>query len=294
MGGDAGLNQAMKKLIIILSLALWLPMAAQSQSNVNKQVDKVTKETQSQAVHQDASKQGKPEAAPLDPVRFEFVRNNLVSTFYHELAHALIDIMELPVLGQEEDAADVFSVVMVNRLFDEDQAVAINRGAARGFEVDAIKMRGKGREWDWADGHGPDMQRYYNIVCLTYGGAPKRRADFAEEMGLPQDRAEICAAEFTLAKNSWGPIIKSLEDAKSGKPVRFRQSARSALQLRAAEVIEAEVKTFNEKYNLPRRLRVTVKRCDRGRNFYAYYSSSREKITVCTNYIDELYRDTPE
>ncbi|WP_456386659.1 DUF4344 domain-containing metallopeptidase [Profundibacter sp.] len=283
----------MKKLFLILGIALWLPMAAQSQSTVNKQVDKVAKETQSQLARQNGGKQGKPEAAPLDPARFEFVRSNLVSTFYHELAHALIDILELPVLGQEEDAADVFSVVMVNRLFDEDRAVAINRGAARGFKVDAQKMHGKGREWDWADEHGPDMQRYYNIVCLTYGGAPKRRADFAGEMGLPADRAEICADEFALAERSWAPIIKRIIDAKSGKPVRFSHNARSALQIRAAGIIGSEVKTFNEKYNLPKRLRVVVKRCERGRHFYAYYSSSRKKITVCTNYIDELYREAP-
>ncbi len=284
----------MKKLSYILTIALLLPIAAVAQDSVNKQVDKTAKETLSQAEHQDGSKQGKPDEIALDPKRFEFVRTNLVSTFYHELAHALIDTMELPVLGQEEDAADVFSVVMVDRLFGEEEALAINGGAARGFQVDAIKMNGKGREWDWADEHGPDMQRYYNIVCLTYGGAPKRRADFAEEMGLPEDRAEICEGEFALAKNSWDPIIKRMEDAKSGEAMHFSQSARSGLQIRAAEIIEAEVKTVNEKYNLPKRLRVVVKRCGRNSNFYAFYSSSREKITVCTNYIDELYRDAPK
>ncbi|MCF6315452.1 MAG: DUF4344 domain-containing metallopeptidase [Marinosulfonomonas sp.] len=283
----------MKNLSYILSIALLLPSAAIAQDSVNKQVDKVAKETLSQAEHQDGSKQGKPDEIALEPKRFEFVRTNLVSTFYHELAHALIDIMELPVLGQEEDAADVFSVIMVDRLYGEEEALAINGGAARGFQVDAIKMRGKGREWDWADEHGPDMQRYYNIVCLTYGGAPKRRAAFAEEMRLPEDRAEICEDEFALAKNSWDPIIKRMADAKPGEAVHFSQSARSGLQIRAAEIIEAEVKTVNEKYNLPRRLRVVVKRCGRNSNFYAFYSPSREKITVCTNYIDELYRDAP-
>lgn len=286
--------RSMKKLCCILSIALLVPLAALAESSVNKQVDKVDKEPLSQTHQRDEDKQGKPEALALDAARFAFVRRNLVSTFYHELAHALIDIMELPVLGQEEDAADVFSVVMVDRLFDGDEAVAINGGAARGFEVDAIKMRRKGHEWDWTDEHGPDMQRYFNIVCLTYGGAPELRATFAEEMGLPEGRAEICEDEFALAKNSWDLVIKRIADAKIGKPVSFSESARSTLQIRAAQIVEAEVKRVNEKFNLPRRLRVTVKRCGRGSNFYAFYSSSREKITVCTNYIDELYRDAPE
>jgi len=284
----------MKKLGCILSIVLLLPMVVLAEGSVNKQVDKVDKETLSQTHQQDEDKQDKPEAVALDAGRFEFVRTNLVSTFYHELAHALIDIMELPVLGQEEDAADVFSVVMVDRLFDEAEVIAINTGAARGFEVDAIKTRNRGREWNWADEHGPDMQRYYNIVCLTYGGAPESRIGFAEEMGLPEGRAEICEAEFALAKNSWNLIIKRVVEAKTGKPVSFSESARSSLHMHAAQVIESEVKRVNEKFNLPRRLRVTVKRCGRGRNFYAFYSSGREKITVCTNYIDELYRDAPE
>ncbi len=284
----------MNKLGFILSIALLVPMTVLAEGRVNKQVDKTEKETLTQAHQQDEGKQGKPEAVALDAKRFEFVRRNMISTFYHELAHALIDIMDLPVLGQEEDAADVFSVVMVDRLFEEADAVAINSGAARGFEVDAIKMRSRGREWDWTDEHGPDMQRYYNIVCLTYGGAPERRADFAEEMRLPEDRAEICEAEFSMAKNSWGLIIKHIADAKTGKPISFSESARSTLQIRAAQVIETEVKRVNEKFKLPRRLRVTVKRCARGSNFYAFYSSGREKITFCTNYIDELYRDAPE
>lgn len=277
-----------------LCIALFLPVAVLADSNVNKQIDKVDKEALSRSLQQDGDKQGKPEVIALDAKRFTFVRNVLISTFYHEMAHALIDVLELPVLGQEEDAADVFSVIMVDRLFDEDEVVAINTGAARGFEVDAIKMRRKGREWDWTDEHGPDMQRYYNIVCLTYGGAPKRRKAFAEQMGLPEDRAEICEAEFALAKRSWDLVIKRIALGKAEKQVIFSDSARTVLQIRAAQVIEAEVERVNEAFNLPRRLRVRVRRCQRGSSFYAYYTASQEKITVCTNYIDELYRDAPE
>ena len=160
--------------------------------------------------------------------------------------------------------------------------------------MDAVYLRRKGREWDWTDEHGPDMQRYYNIVCLTYGGAPNRREAFAQAMGLPDDRANNCEAEFALAKSSWDLVIKRIAPHNSDATIRFSQSARTALQIRAAQVIEAEVKRVNEKFNLPRRLRVRVKRCKRGGSFYAYYTADQEKITVCTNYIDELYHDAPD
>jgi len=273
--------------------ALLMPVALMAAEDVNKQADKTPKGQPVQIEKQGVEKQGKPAPQKLDPVKFEFVRTNLVSTFYHEFAHALIDIMDLPVYGQEEDAADVFSVVVIDRLFSSKDALAINSGGAMGFKVDADDRIGKGRDWDWADEHGPDMQRYYNIVCLTYGSDPHERAEFAEKMSLPHGRAEYCDGEYTLAKHSWYPVIKRIEDAKTDEHVGFRESARTELQQRAAAVIEAEVKLVNDKFNLPRRLRVTVKRCNRGSNMYAYYSSSRHKITVCTNYIDELYRTAP-
>ncbi len=283
-----------KKLICSLSVVLLLPLAVLAEGDLNKQVDKPPKEHPALTDKQDDSKQSKPAAQVLDPKQFEFVRTNLVSTFYHELGHALIDMMDLPVLGQEEDAADVFSVVVIDELFKPKEALAINSGGAMGFKVDADDRMGKGREWDWADEHGPDMQRYYNIVCLTYGSNPDKRAGFAQEMGLPQDRADYCNGEYDLAKRGWNPVIKRIEDAKSGDSVSFRQTARTALQQRAAQVIATEVKLVNERFNLPKHLRVTVKRCSRGRNMYAFYSASRRKITVCTNYIDELYRTAPK
>ena len=40
----------------------------------------------------------------------QFVHDNLLATRYHEIGHAMIDQLELSLLGQEKDAADVASV----------------------------------------------------------------------------------------------------------------------------------------------------------------------------------------
>ena len=37
----------------------------------------------------------------------------------------------------------------------------------------------------WSDVHGPDLQRFYNLVCLFYGADPDTRDDFAADMNLP-------------------------------------------------------------------------------------------------------------
>ena len=43
----------------------------------------------------------------------DFVASNIISVFYHELGHAVIDMMGVPIFGQEEDAADVFSILLL-------------------------------------------------------------------------------------------------------------------------------------------------------------------------------------
>ena len=43
---------------------------------------------------------------PEDEAESAFIANEVIATFYHELGHALIDVLHLPVLGKQEDAAD--------------------------------------------------------------------------------------------------------------------------------------------------------------------------------------------
>lgn len=47
-------------------------------------------------------------------------------------------------------------------------------------------------------------------------------------------------------------------------------------------------------YNLPERQRVRRKPYDENNDFYAFHSTQRKKITIWTNYSDELYRDAPK
>ncbi|MDQ7069292.1 MAG: DUF4344 domain-containing metallopeptidase, partial [Rhodobacterales bacterium] len=191
---------------------------------------------QSEPVQEDKfspNKQSRPADLEIDPAQFEFVRANLIATFYHELAHAMIDTMALPVLAQEEDAADVFSALMIEHLFDPDTAKVIVLGALKSAKIDASEWIQDGRTWDYSDEHGHDLQRYYNLACLYYGADPENRADFATAVNLPEDRAEKCGDEYDLASNSWGPIIAEMAKTTTSEGVAndinisFSQTARS-------------------------------------------------------------------
>ena len=56
---------------------------------------------------------------------------------------------------------------------------------------------GDPKEWaDFADEHGTSSQRFYNTLCLAYGGDPQTFKEFVDKGWLPKDRAANCAARL--------------------------------------------------------------------------------------------------
>jgi hypothetical protein len=78
-----------------------------------------------------------------------------MSFFYHEFGHALIELMAIPILGQEEDPADTAFALMIDQFFDEDRAQSIIRDATFGF-LDEVALLDDS-EHAWWDTHGPDL-----------------------------------------------------------------------------------------------------------------------------------------
>ena len=212
----------------------------------------------------------------------DFVEANLLATFYHELGHALIDILELPVFGQEEDAADVASTLMIDALYEEDAARALAYDTAFGFLGEAER----GGEPAWWDTHGPDQQRYYNIVCLFYGANPDEREDLAEEMGLPEERAETCPEEFDLAQASWGPVWDELAENAPGNSIGPPTvSGNSDATVFTENVIGIELDALNQDFVLPVKLGVAIEPCGEPN---AFYDPDADLIIMYTEFADYL------
>lgn len=209
-----------------------------------------------------------------------FVEANILSVFYHELGHAVIDLMEVPIFGQEEDAADVMSVLLIDWLFEEDSAQAIAYDSAFGYINDP---EGEEEVAYW-DVHGPDEQRFYNHVCLFYGANPDDRLDLAEDLGLPEDRAEYCPDEYAQAATSWGAIFDEMETQADGVPIVFQPGTEEFSDL-PNTLLSAEVGSMNADLNLPAELTVTVASCDEPN---AFYDPQEISITFCTEFIPHL------
>jgi hypothetical protein len=215
----------------------------------------------------------------------EFIRANLLSVLYHELGHAIIDLVQLPVFGQEVDAADVASILLINELFDEATATEIAYDSAFGFLGEARTIEQDGQDPAWWDLHGPDLQRYYNLVCLFAGANVGERSDIANELGLPQDRLDTCEEEFTLADDSWGPVFDDLAVDAPGTSMDYD----GATDTLAEKLVAEEVAALNRDFSLPQNLAISVASCGEPN---AFYDPETVEIIMCAEMVNWL-RELP-
>lgn len=132
-------------------------------------------------------------------------------TMYHELGHALIDFLDIPITGKEEDAVDDFAAYM---LLDTDNPHPINvvLAAANGFNLmgtfsrQTLQQHGLEASLYW-DEHSLGEQRFTNLVCIIYGSHPEQYAGLASQVGLPEHRAARCPGEYQQKVASWTKLI---------------------------------------------------------------------------------------
>ncbi len=120
----------------------------------------------------------------------------------HEVGHALVDVLDLPITGSEENAVDQLATVL-----------AINEGAtdvalsgADLFYAEAIDPA-ELSAIDFWDEHDLDQKRFATIVCLVVGSDPDQFAPVADDYELPAEQVDICEQEWDTASSSWERLL---------------------------------------------------------------------------------------
>ncbi len=225
-------------------------------------------------------------AGTLSKKTEDFVAANMIAVLYHEFGHALIDMLKLPIYGQEEDAADVLSAVLIHDFFNEKTAQRIAFATANGFLGEQSITEAERSDVAYWDVHGPDLQRYYTFICLFYGGNPIKRHGFAQKLELPEARRDTCEEEFQQASFAWRPVVDKLKGIGDGRDIRFLADYRvNAAGKLTVDVLEREVRALNRDMNLPGELLVRVEPCDA---INAYYVPKTREIIMCTEFADYM------
>lgn len=162
-----------------------------------------------------------PENAALGPT---------FDVFLHEAGHAVFDLLRIPMMGREEDAADLFSAFILLQL-SKDEARTLILGITALARKEATQAMNAAVQFrDFADDHGHAAQRYFNIVCMAYGRDPVLFADAIDLGQLPAERASTCGIEYKQFEHAFQTLILPHVDRELYSMVRARKWLRPAQQ----------------------------------------------------------------
>jgi hypothetical protein len=152
----------------------------------------------------------------------ESMAGNMVFVLTHELGHAIISEMQLPVLGREEDIADTFAILTALKVVANDFSAGVLKHAAKGWFLSALRDSRNGETPSYFERHSLDEQRAYQIVCLMIGFDPVKFADLAEETGLPRDRRRTCVWDYDTTAQSWARVMTPHRRPADQPPTRIQ------------------------------------------------------------------------
>lgn len=145
-------------------------------------------------------------ATPGGVQRGDAIVGAVVDTILHEAGHGIFDLLEIPVMGREEDAADFFSIYFMLQFPPQDarrliEGIAFNMGSEAREDFSERQLPQK-----FAGPHGPNVQRHYNVLCLAYA-ANQALFNNVVPAGLPAWRAQTCWEEWALLKRAFTKLI---------------------------------------------------------------------------------------
>jgi hypothetical protein len=209
----------------------------------------------------------------------DFVSANIISTLYHEYAHALMDQTQSAGSGDPQTAVDILSVAMLTAFWQEDPAESITALTALSFDLAAQEAESPAY-WQVRN---LDIDRYYKQVCLFYGADPEARLSLAEEFEIEGKTATDCAAEYAYAVASWAAPLMPIGADKSNKSNQFNGDSSTD----TATLIADEIRDLNASYSLPRSVTAKLASCGEEN---AFYDAASATITICTEFVEFLER----
>jgi hypothetical protein len=216
-----------------------------------------------------------PYVLPADDEAARFVTSTYLATFYHEYGHALIHVLDLPVLGREEDAADSLSNILLHYLHEGEAAEDIIWDNALAWALLDAYEAAEGLEWNFAGVHSLTPQRYEQFLCEMIGADPETRAELAAAYEMDANRVAQCADLFANVDYSWGRLLEGTEPGPRSRGLRLVDTDPNT---DLASILQFEIDLLNQEIGLPVWVDVMVAECG---EFNAFYDPSVRRIIMC-------------
>ncbi|MDO9322362.1 MAG: DUF4344 domain-containing metallopeptidase [Pseudomonas sp.] len=229
----------------------------------------------------------------LQANQLHFISANAEFTLLHEMGHLLINELQLPVLGREEDAADQLGFMglflLAERQRDADFYAKL-LDVADYWRLEWQRPKRPDEEvYPW-DSHGLDAQRFYNIACLAYGSDPEHLEWIISATGLPDERAFDCPEEYQQVAHAvnWleqhfrrpaaTPIQHRIQVIYDQPPPSLPHGEQILAMVRASGELETVAKRASETFALPRGLTLRLTSCGADD---AWYNRHSGELTLC-------------
>lgn len=142
-----------------------------------------------------------------------------VDVFLHEAGHAVLEVLDIPFFGREEEVADYFATYLLLQ-FCKDDARRLILGASFISGREAMDEQGKAPELRLlADTHSLPAQRHFNRWCMAYGADPVLFADAISFGMLPKSRAKHCRYEYQTNQYAFKKLISPYIDEEMKQQV---------------------------------------------------------------------------
>jgi hypothetical protein len=278
------LTRALTVGAVIVCASAAVAQAPEPRSRIASGIDEAVKALDSSPSLKKMSPQAKRQLV-------EFVVGNTLFVMAHEMGHALIYEMNMPVLGREEDAADSFALVTALKVRSEfSERVLIE--AAKGWVLTSKRDKKQKNSLAFYDEHGLDLQRAYNVVCMMVGSDPEKYNTLAEETKLPEERQKSCVRDYKTTMWSWDemlkPHLRGADKPKVAIKVEYQDEEKYPVQarvLRHMRLLETFAEHAADRYVWPKPFSMIARSCDEPN---ATWNIGAKTLTLCYELASEF------
>jgi hypothetical protein len=237
-----------------------------------------------------SSDQSTSQPSSTEAATSDFVEGNLYFVAYHELGHALISELNIPVTGREEDAVDRIAIWMMTPETEADQPEYLLSAMDGWFSIGEQTPL---EDIQWWGEHGTDQQRGYQIACLLYGSDPQRYKQLAQDTGLPEERQETCTWEFEQNEAAWDQLLRphiraeGTSGAADSVLVTYDATQLYGSQrdyLKSLGLLEHVAQLMRDDFQLGAGIKIAAEECGQAN---AFWNADERKLVMCYELVED-------
>jgi hypothetical protein len=219
-----------------------------------------------------------------------FLLGTAIDIMFHEGGHMVIDVFSIPILGQEEDAADNFATLALLSMENELASNALMQGINGWYLLSAYI---EPDDADFFGLHDLGVQRASRKVCHLIASEPDTFGSLAQALELDQATTQTCGQQFTETLGHWGRTLEE-KDAfgtsefdityNYGEATPELQPYRAVLENN--EMLQFVAQYLIDTLKLPREITVTAETCGEAN---AFYDPGTNTMTFCYEFAQLLH-----